>query len=154
MAAIRGQSSLQVLYQQSIGLDIADAPSTVVLHDPTVQKTYSWTNPLPPSVIAQSYLGKYYFPNLPPNLANRFLYDPSAKKLVLKGQFVDEPVGEKYLFLNLLRDADLAAVEGLCSPSDSNYGDWLTAVTYLSTRVHVLDDPDIPAAMWRIPTPR
>ncbi len=147
MAAIRGQSSLQVLYQQSIGLDIADAPSTVVLHDPTVQKTYSWTNPLPPSVIAQSYLGKYYFPNLPPNLANRFLYDPSAKKLVLKGQFVDEPVGEKYLFLNLLRDADLAAVEGLCSPSDSNYGDWLTAVTNLSTPVYTFhEDPDIPGS--------
>jgi len=148
MAAIRGQSSLQTLYQQSVGLDITNAPATVVLHDPTVQKTASWTSPLPASVIAKSYLGKYYFPNLPPNLVNRVLYDPNTKNLVLKGQFVDEPVGEKYLFLNVLRDADLAAVKGLCPSADTaNKSAWDTLVDQLSTPVYTFhEDPNTPGS--------
>ena len=148
MAAIRGQSSLQVLYQQSVGLDITDAPPTVVLHDPTVQKTASWTTPLPASVISRSYLGKYYFPNLPPNLVNRVFYDPNTKNLMLKGQFVDDPVGEKYLFLNVLRDADLAAVKGLCPAADTaNKSAWDALIDHLATPVYTFhEDPKIPGS--------
>src|ERR1035437_1257937 len=148
MAAIRGQSSLQGLYQQSIGLDITDAPPTVVLHDPTVQKTASWPNPLPASVISRSYLGKYCFPNLPPNLVNRVLYDPNSKNLVLQGQFIDDPVGEKYLFLNVLRDADLAAVKGLCPDADTaNKSAWDALIDHLATEVYTFhEDPKIPGS--------
>ena len=152
MAAIRGQSSLQVLYQQSIGLDITDAPPAVVLHDPTVQKSSSLLaqglSSLPASVISRSYLGKYYFPNLPPNLVNRVFYDPNTKNLVLKGQFIDDPVGEKYLFLNVLRDADLTAVKGLCPDADlANKSAWDALVDGLSTPVYTFhEDPAVPGS--------
>ena len=152
MAAIRGQSSLQVLYQQSIGLDILNTPSTVVLHDPTVQKSASLAAQgllaLPASVIAQSHLGKYYFPNLPPNLVNRVYYDPDTKNLTLKGQFMDDLVGEKYLFLNVLRGADLDAVKGLCPATDTAHkAAWNALVDALSVTVYTFyEDPAVPGS--------
>jgi Putative Ig domain len=151
MAAIRGQSSARVLYQQSIGLDITDAPDSVVLYDPTVQKTSNLAaqslSGLPASVVSRPYLGKYYFPNLPPNLANRVLYDPNTGNLLLKGQFVDEPVGEKYLLLNLLRGADLEAVNALCSVNDSQFSAWTNVVGHLSTPVYTFhEDPNAPGS--------
>jgi len=141
MAAVRGQSSVNVLYQQSIGLDFVDAPPTVTLCDPTVQKTTTLTNGslagLPPGVLAQSYLGKMYFPNLPPNLKNRVFYDPLSTNLVFQGQFVDELVGEKYLLLNVLAGADLAAVQNLCPANPATTRtDWETAIDNLAASVY------------------
>ena len=151
LAAVRGQSSVRVLYQQSIGLDITDAPDSVVLYDPTVQKTSNLPaqglNGLPASVVSRPYLGKSYFPNLPPNLANRVFYDPNTANLVLQGQFVDDPVGEKYLLLNVLRGADLEAVENLCSTNDSQYPAWTNTVGALSTPVYTFhEDPNAPGS--------
>jgi len=151
LAAIRGQSSAQVLYQQSIGLNITQAPPAVVLHDPTVRKSSSLISnsltALPASVIARPYLGNYYFPNLPPNLVNRVFYDPNTTNLVLQGQFVDELVGDKYLLLNVLRDADLAAVKGLCATNDANLTKWRAVVDHLATPVYTFrEDPQIPGS--------
>lgn len=138
MAAIRGQSSALVLYQQSIGTNITNAPQSVILHDPTVQKTSSLESMggLPASIVSRSYLGKTYFPNLPPNLKDRFYYDPNTTNLVLQGQFVDEVVGDKYLLLNVLAGTDLANVLDLCptQPTEPRR-QWEKAVTSLSTQV-------------------
>ena len=66
LAGVRGQSSVNVLYEESIGLDITNPPASVALYDPTVQKKSSLLAQglagLPPSVIAQSYEGLIYFP--------------------------------------------------------------------------------------------
>ena len=160
IAAVRGQTSVQLLYQQSIGEDINDAPFSAVLEDPTRQKVsdisaYGLTA-LPPSVMTDSYQGKIYFPNLPPHLANRFYFDPNLGtngSLVLIGQFVDDVVGEKYLLLNVLRDADLAAVENLCPTSDTvNYPLWKSAVDGLSASVQTFyENPLVPGQY--IPNP-
>src|SRR5208283_2867587 len=118
LTAVRGQSSVQMLYQQSLATnDITGANQSVTLFDPTVQKTSSLAaqglNALPAGVNATSYEGRYYFQNLPPNLVNRLYLDPNTTNLVFQGQFVAPTVGDSYLLLNVLSGADLAAVEGL-----------------------------------------
>jgi len=76
--AIRGQSSANVLYQQSIALAASSRANfpAVTLHDPTRQKSFALKTDasqgltqLPGGVYAQGYQGKTYFPNLPPHLA-------------------------------------------------------------------------------------
>jgi len=149
---VRGQSSLNVLYQQSIGLDIANAPASVVLYDPTVEKTSSLAAPplsgLPASVNAQAYEGRMYFPNLPPNLVNRLYFDPGTSNLVFQGQFVAETVGPSYLALNVLRGADLGAVQGLCPATDTaNYPAWTNAVNNLAAQVYTFyQNPAVPGS--------
>ena len=139
LAAVRGQSSVQVLYQQSIGANMTAAPASVVLYDPTVQKTSSLAamNGLPSTVVAAPYQGKMYFQKLPPNLVNRLYYDPNTTSLVFVGEFHDELVGRKYLLPNILRGVDLEFAEGLCPASDaSHHSDWVAAITNLSTPVY------------------
>jgi hypothetical protein len=152
LPAIRGQSSVNVLYQQSIGLNISKAPASVVLYDPTVQKTSSLAAPplsgLPSSVNAQSFEGRMYFPNLPPNLVNRVFFDPNTTNLVFQGQFVQETVGPSYLLLNVLRGADLAAVQGLCPATDTANGPaWNAAVSNLAAQVYTFyQNPAVPGS--------
>jgi hypothetical protein len=141
LAAVRGQSSVQVLYQQSLATNNITGPnSSVTLFDPTVQKISNISNGLPPSVNATFYQGRYYFPNLPPNLVNRVFYDPGTSDLVLQGQFVAPAVGDSYLLLNVLAGTDLAAVEGLCPAADPSYGSWLGVVTHLATPLYTFHD--------------
>ena len=149
LPAVRGQSSLQVLYQQSIATNITVAPASVVLFDPTVRKTSSLAalNGLPSSVLANSYQGKMYFPTNPPNLINRLYYDPSTTNLVLEGQFVNEVVGEKYLLLNVLAGADLACALGICPATDAHKSAWDAAIRNLSTPVYTFhEDPSVPGS--------
>jgi hypothetical protein len=155
--AIRGQSSVSVLYQQSVALAAANRPShpAVTLHDPTRQKTFLLaTDPsaglsqLPAGVYAQGYQGKTFFPNLPPHLASRFYFDPTlgpAGALVFKGEFHDDPVGEKYLQLNILAGSDLRSVKALCPSSDPDIGKWNTAIDNLTTTVETFyENPEVP----------
>lgn len=139
MAAVRGQDSVQVLYQQSIATNIRTATRTVALYDPTVQKQSSLAaivtadNGLPPSMLTAANNGVEYFPNLPPNLISRIWYDPNSQNLYFTGQFVSDPVNGNYVMLNVLRGDDLAAVDGLVSTSDPEYAAWKQAVANLST---------------------
>ena len=135
LAGVRGQSSAQVLYQQSVAANITLAEPSVTLFDPTVQKKSYLAAGLPASVATSAYAARDYFPNLPPNLAQRLWFDPNTTNLVFAGQFAESGTGAPYLFLNVLRGADLAAVEGLCASSDAQYAAWVQAVTNLSTPV-------------------
>ena len=150
LTAVRGQSSVQVLYQQSIAANITTARASVVLHDPTVQKRSSLAalGGLPASVVGNSYQGKVFFQNLPPSLINRLYYDPSATNLVLEGRFVNELVGEKYILLNVLAGADLATVQGLCPSTDGAHKSaWDAAILNLSTPVYTFhEDPAVPGS--------
>jgi hypothetical protein len=155
--AIRGQSSAHVLYQQSIALaptNRANYPA-VTLHDPTRQKSFALLanaaaglTQLPGGVYAQGYQGRTYFPNLPPHLANRFYFDPNLGaqgSLVLKGEFKDEPTGEKYVQLNILAGSDLATVQGLCPSTDPDKSKWDAAVNGLMAVVETFyENPLIP----------
>jgi hypothetical protein len=132
LAAVRGQDSVQVLYQQSIATNFVKAPASVVLFDPTVQKKSLLSNGLPASVLSSSYNGLLYFPNLPPNLISRLWFNPNNTNIYLTGQFVSDPVNGDYVMLNVLRGDDLAAVNGLCTSTDPAYSKWTNAVAHLS----------------------
>ena len=154
--AIRGQSSAHVIYQQAIATNTARGNNpAVTLHDPTRQKSFALkTNAndgltqLPAGVYARGYQGKTYFPNLPPHLANRFYFDPNLSavgSLVFKGEFKDEPTGEKYLQLNVLAGSDLTTLQNLCPATDPDSSKWILAVNGLAATVETFyEHPLIP----------
>ena len=134
-----GQTSAQVLYQQSMAMALhapllgSDA-SSVALHDPIRKKT-SPMEELPPGLLTSDYAGKTYFQGLPPNLQNRFYYDPFQKTLELIGEFVDEIATEDYFNLNQLSSLDVDAFKALL-PEDAAEEDttaWTTAIDGLVT---------------------
>jgi len=147
LPAVRGQSSLEVLYQQSQAEgDGNDERVSVVLHDPTREKVTELAAPgsadaldaIPDSIAAQALLGRTFFPNLPPHLKDRFYFDANRGlhgSLVLKGQFVDEGVGDDYLLLNTLGPGDQATLASLCSNDDTRKSQWDNAVSSLTTVV-------------------
>jgi len=169
--AIRGQTSVHVVYQQASALaatgSARSTSSAVTLHDPTRLKSYAMKTSAPgltkvPSVVySQSYQGKVYFPNLPPHLANRFYFDPALGtkgSLVFKGEFKDEPTGEKYVQLNVLAGSDLDTVKGLCPAQPAqDKKDWDDAVSSLEVLVDTFfENPVIPGQFianpsWTVP---
>jgi hypothetical protein len=153
LPGVRDFKTARVLYQQSIGANITNAEPSVVLHDPTREKGSDLAaqnlTQIPSSVRTELYLGKFYFPNLPPHLASRVFYDANRGpkgSLVLKGEFKDELFGHDYLLLNVLRGADLAAVNALCPSSDSdNYPKWTNLVSALATSLETFrENPAVP----------
>jgi hypothetical protein len=151
---IRGASSAQVIYQQSIANSGA-ATESVLLHDPTRAKTYLLGAPgglqeLPPSVLTSVYVGKIYFQTLPPHLQERFYFDSALGDeggLVLEGGFVDEITGEDYLNLNVLTAGDLALLQELCPVGDPAKGQWVTAINQLATQLETFsEDPAAPGS--------
>ncbi|MCP5526942.1 MAG: hypothetical protein H7A47_09065 [Verrucomicrobiales bacterium] len=152
---VGNQTSLQILYQQSIAADLTAARESAVLHDPTREKSADLAarglERLPAGVRTEAFQGKTYFPNLPPHLAERVFFDPnrgSQGHLVLRGEFRDELVGERYLLLNVLRDTDLAAVQGLCPTGDPDKTAWDELVAGLATTLETFREnlPDVPGA--------
>ncbi len=129
---VLGQTSAQVLYQQSLAAKL-DAAS-VALHDP-IRAKKSAMDKLPPGIQTSNYAGKTYFQGLPPHLQNRFYYDAFQKELVLIGQFVDEIATLDYFNLNQLSTQDVADLKALL-PASADAKDkliWLPAINNLST---------------------
>ena len=152
--AIRGQSSANVLYQESIALATNGNRGTqpsVTLNDPTRQKSYSMTpqtlDALPDGVYAKVDGTLTYFPNLPPHLADRFYFDPNASSygsLIFKGGFVSD-ISTPYLQLNVLAGADLQTVKNLCPSQDQRKSKWDTAVQGLAVSVKTYyENPQVP----------
>ncbi|MEQ2007852.1 MAG: hypothetical protein ABMA26_13730 [Limisphaerales bacterium] len=155
LPSVRGQTSLDVLYQQpqfAGGLGARAA----VLHDPTREKQFklpaatgSGLNKLPDSIAVSAYQGKTFFPNLPPHLVERFFYDPTRGvngALVLRGEFKQEVVGDNYLLLNVLGPSDLDALRNLCVADDPLKSHWDAAIASgLSTAMEkFVEDPGRP----------
>jgi hypothetical protein len=150
---VRGQKSAQVYYQQSIAKDTTNTVSdkaSVVLHDPTREKTYplgedGGLEELPTAILTTSYRGKTYFQGLSPSLQQRFYYDPLLSDngaLVFKGEFHDAIAGEDYLDLNVLRAAEVTQLKSLVPSGDAAKTKWDAAIGGLSTTVqtYVKDD--------------
>jgi hypothetical protein len=151
---IRGASSAQVIYQQSIA-NTGTNTESALLHDPTRAKTLLLGAPggldeLPPSVLTSVYVGKIYFQTLPPHLQERFYFDSamgSKGALVLEGGFVDADTGEDYLDLNVLTAEDLALLQDLCPAGDAAKGQWNTAINQLATQLETFsEDPASPGS--------
>ena len=153
LTAIRGQTSAEVIYQQSIALDSAGALKSVQLFDPTRAKSYplgaTTLAQIPSSIATDVYQGKTYFTRLPPHLSQRFYLDPTQGTLgtlVLKGQFVEEALGDDYLLLNVLSPDDVTALKGLVDAADSvTYAGktaWEAAIDGLTTTLQTFkEDP-------------
>lgn len=141
LPAIRGQRSLEIVYQQSQlqpGSGLSDR--SAVLHDPTREKVFFFgpeesttaLSRIPDSVKTSNFRGKTYFPNLPPHLSERFFFDPnrgSNGALVLLGEFRDEALGDDYLLLNVVGDKDIIDLTALCLADDLKKGLWDGAIT-------------------------
>jgi len=153
LPGIRDFKTAHILYQQSIAGNWPEKRPSAVLHDPTrgkfsdVQTHFPDTGKIPASVYTTLYQGKYYFPNLPPHLAERVYLDPNRGEkgqLVLIGQFKEEILGESYLHLNVLRGSDLEAVLNLC-PAGDDRDEWEALVNALVTDVETFhENPAVP----------
>ncbi len=136
LPAVRGQRSLEIVYQQSQlrpGKGLADR--SAILHDPTREKVFELSSTglkqIPASAKTSVFRGKSYFPNLPPHLSERFFFDPNRGKsgaLVFQGRFVDEPVGEDFLMLNIVGQKDAIDLKALCSSDDPLKAQWDSAI--------------------------
>src|SRR5205814_1931928 len=147
LPAIRGQSSAKVIYQQSIANDMSVKLPSARLYDPTRAKTFQLgpgiLDAIPASINTSLYIGKTYFPNLPPHLSQRLYFDQTIGAhgaLVLIGQFEDEPVGDKYLLLNVLSGPDRAAAKALCASTDSRKALWDAAIDGLKTTMQTFKE--------------
>ncbi len=142
---VRGQKSAQIYYQQSIAKDTANsatAKASVMLHDPTREKTYALTDSglasIPSSITTTSYQGKSYFQGLSPSLQQRIYFDPlrgTKGTLVFKGEFHDAIAGEDYLDLNVLTAAEVTKLKGLVPAGNNDKSKWDAAINGLSTTV-------------------
>jgi hypothetical protein len=151
---VRGSSSAQVIYQQSIA-NTGTTTESALLHDSTRAKTSllgaaGGLDKLPSSVLTSGFGGKIYFQTLPPHLQERFYFNPAVGTkggLVLIGEFIDETVGEDYLNLNVLSAADLALLQGLCPAGDSAKSQWNAAINQLATQLETSsEDPAAPGS--------
>ena len=153
LPSVRGQASAEFIYQQSVAQDpsvgMAARQKSARLFDPTRAKVYpldpETLAAIPDSVNTSVYLGKTYFPNLPPHLSGRLYFDPAVGtdgSLVFKGLFMDEPVGEKYLQLNVMSAADLAHAKDLTASGDEKKAWWDAAIDGLATTMKTyIEDP-------------
>lgn len=157
---VRGQLSLEILYQQS-QVTGGVARTSAVLHDPTREKTFTLgprdgaaLDKIPDSVKTADYRGKTYFPNLPPHLVERFFFDRNRGTngaLVFKGQFFDEPVGDRFVLLNVLGNQDIQFLRDLClsDPADQKRK-WDAAITNgLQTKMELfIENPAKPGTYF------
>jgi hypothetical protein len=140
LPAVRGQSSLEVLYQQSRH-QVANPDISVILHDSTREKEFFMGTSgalaeIPESIRKESFRGRTYFPNLPPHLSDRFFFDPnrgSDGALVLSGEFVESTLGDDYLLLNALTPTDQQTIQDLAPTGSTGKDDWDSAIAALST---------------------
>lgn len=134
------QSSVQVLYQQSVAKDVATNKQSAVLHDSVRRKITpleeGQLDAFAGSSQTNRYQGNIFFQNLPPHIQERFFLDPREGEfgaLVLEGEFVEELVGESYLLLNTLSATEVDTLKQLVDPSNTNKADWDAAIDALST---------------------
>src|SRR6185436_17853105 len=108
------------------------------------------------SVKTEASRGKIYFPNLPPHLVKRFWLDPNRGTngmLVFRGEFVDAPLGDKYVLLNVAGSKDAEALRNLCLPDPTEQKAlWDAAINALSTDMEkFVENPAVPGTF--IPAP-
>ena len=154
---VRGQSSAQVLYQQSIANTGSSKPA-VALHDPTRAKSIRLDAAavqlagVPASIQTTSYAGRIFFQSLPPDLQNRFYFDANAGpkgSLVLTGEFVNVPVGEDYLNLNQVSAGHVTVLKALCPSTDTaNKNKWNAAIDGLSTKLETFRESATVPGTW------
>ncbi len=159
LPALLGQTSAEILYQQSIALDGAASSyaarrKSAILHDYKRSKRYALAagglSAIPAAIATTSARGKTYFSNLPPHLKERLYFDPTLGgeaadttnstgntlgALVLIGSYEAAALGESYVQPSVLSAADLLAAKALLPVGDPDKTKWDAAIDGLSARV-------------------
>ena len=158
---VRGQTSAEVIYQQSIAAD-GSTKNAVTLHDPTRIKSVKLSSQtltaLPASALTTSQNGKTYFQRVPPHLQERFYMVEVASsnpgtvdyELRLEGTFVDEIVGEDYLNLNVLSSVEIQQLQDIVDAGDADKSKWNSLITSLSTAVETYEPNPAIAGTYRV----
>ncbi len=135
------QASVEVACQQSaMDHPDADPPATsVILFDPTVARDVAFTNKLEEfgftvGAGGNSYLrhGMTWFQGLPPDLGDRFYYDPTRKALRFVGRLVEPATGSPWLHVNILSATQRAELKSICSLSGAKKTTWDAAIDELA----------------------
>lgn len=137
-----GAKSMKLLYEPQM--------NSVALYDPVVIQTaelsfvdaftdyFGFTSG--PHGNTQQKNGNTYFKGVPPNVSDRFYFDPAAPKtacLKLMGRLVEHTGGLSYLQLNVLSDAERTVLKGLAT---ANTSAWENAITSLAQERKNTDD--------------
>ena len=139
-------ASMAIAYPNPAASSDTNAATVADLIDPTVAQTaplaidgdftgeYGFT--LGSSGTCFLRKGKYYFTRLPPSISDRFYIDTNAdvsKRMNLIGQLVEKESGGSYLELNVLTDAERAALKAICPATATKKAQWDAAVAALAT---------------------
>ena len=158
---VRGQTSAEVIYQQSIAAQGSNR-NAVVLHDPTRIKSVKLSSQalakLPASALTTSQNGKTYFQRLAPHLQSRFYMvevdssNPGIAdyELRLEGTFVDDTVGEDYLNLNVLSSVEIQQLQDIVGSGDADKAKWNSLITSLGTTVETYEPNPNLAGTFRV----
>jgi hypothetical protein len=122
LPAIKGQKSVDVIYQQSIEKGMGES---VILIDPSQTRSVS-LEAIPDDIITENNGAEKVFIQLSLALRRRLSYDPLNLKLKLKGEIVDPVFGFDYALLNVMSNADYKELLAL-----STNADWTKAVNEL-----------------------
>ena len=153
LPAMRGHVSVRTLYQQATALDPTKSSTQVIdfqrarpcISSGAGECENCYTppiviNPLPPDVQTQIEQGVTYFPQLSPSLKPRVTYNGVNGELGFAGFFVAPPLGDYYVFLNVMTAADKTELLGL---SNDPAGTWAPAINNLySASSSILTVPD------------
>ena len=136
-------ASCDILYPKS-AMDANATNNVVRLVDPVTAKTApleiksqftgEYGFEVGPSGTTTLRKGKYYFPSLPPSIADRFYVDTNAdvsNRVVLVGDLVEPAAGNAYLRWNLLSADEIDALKELCTKEDATDA-WCKAIDELA----------------------
>jgi hypothetical protein len=145
LPAIRGQKSVDILYQQSVAQTSNPTNKSVELIDPTVMRT-ARLDKIAPAI--KSYIdpttGFTYFTELPTDLRDRLYWNPTAPKgqeLQLVGNYKEMTDSQyNYLRLNVLSNSNRVAALSL--PQADNA--WTTAINGLPSDPVILTNDTVP----------
>jgi len=146
---IRPNSSIEILYQQSIARDVTAGVESAVLYDPERQKRYEMgPGDIPPAIATVNSRGKTFFQLLPPHLQDRFFFDPLVGEegaLILEGSFEEEIALDDFLLPNVLSSDDVTTLKDLVPTGDPKEGAWDGAIDALTTTMETFrPDPEVP----------
>jgi hypothetical protein len=111
LPAIQGQESVEILYQQAVANSVGES---VKLIDFAKSREVNLET-LPGDIATDIELssGLKVLTDLPPGLKERVRYDSLNGKLSFKGLFVDPPLGEYYVLLNVMTDTERLEMRAL-----------------------------------------
>ncbi|MCK5528801.1 MAG: LamG domain-containing protein [Kiritimatiellae bacterium] len=153
LPAVRGQLSVDVVYQQS---EEADAQPSVKLIDPTRSRKSDMIEP--PTAIKNfrdPSTGYTFFGELPPALRTRMYWNGTAEeaeRFQLTGEYKERTDGHNYLLLNLLSQDNRANALDPDIVSGADDEDWISAVQEMPSSVYTLSNDEDPVDSYALST--